>query len=430
MRLNDTGDVVKTVAMFILLIIAGSLLYTDVNAEEDQKPLYLFRSARASALGNAYEAIADDIYAVHYNPAGLTNIGETIFQLMAVRGRFTSDVVEEASTMQDFVNETIVPLTDSNNPLMDPTLSAQREALVTRAEEILKRRIGFGLDLPAFGLVLPMADRKLALGVSFIPMTQTNTSFRIVKRGLPWPDPVMEMFDNQVIYRVAFQGSLATAVSYNHDLNASFLKSIKIGAGLRLIRRSIFTDEDNPFMIADVLNPDEFKKNYFNVGDEGFSGYARDNFETSTGYSVDLGSLLTLMDGLNLGLTFRNLVSGISDQSFPPNFTMAVAAKPFSLLNVDNNLLDLTLAASWDDPNGDDNLGGFALDQYTDHIHLGAEVRLLPGQLVEVALRAGNNQGFPTVGTGLRIFKFLNLDVAWYGDLEADWLVGSMEVSF
>jgi len=24
----------------------------------------------------------------------------------------------------------------------------------------------------------------------------------------------------------------------------------------------------------------------------------------------------------------------------------------------------------------------------------------------------------------------LNLDVAWYGDLEADWLVGSMEVSF
>ena len=430
MRLNYTGDVVKTVAMFILFIIAGSLLYTDVNAEEDQKPLYLFRSARASALGNAYEAIADDIYAVHYNPAGLTNIGETIFQLMAVRGRFTSDVVEEASTMQDFVNETIVPLTDSNNPLMDPTLSAQREALVTRAEEILKRRIGFGLDLPAFGLVLPMADRKLALGVSFIPMTQTNTSFRIVKRGLPWPDPVMEMFDNQVIYRVAFQGSLATAVSYNHDLNASFLKSIKIGAGLRLIRRSIFTDEDNPFMIADVLNPDEFKKNYFNVGDEGFSGYARDNFETSTGYSVDLGSLLTPMDGLNLGLTFRNLVSGISDQSFPPNFTMAVAAKPFSLLNVDNNLLDLTLAASWDDPNGDDNLGGFALDQYTDHIHLGAEVRLLPGQLVEVALRAGNNQGFPTVGIGLRIFKFLNLDVAWYGDLEADWLVGSMEVSF
>ena len=109
---------------------------------------------------------------------------------------------------------------------------------------------------------------------------------------------------------------------------------------------------------------------------------------------------------------------------------MAVAAKPFSLLNINNSLLDLTLAASWDDPNGDDNLGDFALDQYTDHIHLGAEVRLLPGQLVEVALRAGNNQGFPTVGTGIRILKLLNLDVAWYGDLEADWLIGSMEVSF
>ena len=430
MKLNYTDDVVKTVTTFTLLIIAVSFLCTDVAAEEDQKPLYLFRSTRVSALGNAYEAIADDIYAIHYNPAGLTNIGKTVFQLMAVRGRFTSDVVEEASTMPDFFNETIVPLTDSNNPLMDPTLSAQREALVTRAEEILKRRIGLGLDLPAFGLVLPMANKKLALGISFIPMTQTNTSFRIVERGLPWPDPVMEMFDNQVIYRAAFQGSLTTAVSYNHDLNASFLKSVKIGAGLRLIRRSIFTDEDNPFMIADVLNPDEFKKNYFNLGDEGFSSYARDNLETSTGYSVDLGSLLTLMDGLNLGLAFRNLMSGLSDQSFPANLTIAVAAKPFSLLDINNSLLDLTLAASWDDPNGDDNLGDFALDQYTDHIHLGAEVRLLPGQLVEVALRAGNNQGFPTVGTGIRILKLLNLDVAWYGNLEADWLIGSMEVSF
>ena len=430
MKLSYTNNIVKKITTFTLLIIAVSFLHTDVVAEEGQKPLYLFRSARVSALGNAYEAIADDIYAIHYNPAGLTNIGGTVFQLMAARGRFTSDVVEEASTMPDFVNETITPLTNSNNPLMDPTLSAQREALVTRAEEILKRRIGFGLDLPAFGLVLPIANKKLALGISFIPMTQTNTSFRIVERGLPWPDPVMEMFDNQVIYRVALQGSLATAISYNHDLNTSFLKSVKVGAGLRLIRRSIFTDEDNPFMIADVLNPAEFKKNYFNVGDEGFSSYARDNFESSTGYSGDSGSLLTPMTGLNLGLACRNLISGISDQSFPTNVTVAIAAKPFKLLNVNNSLLDLTLAASWDAPNGDDTLGGFALDQYTAHIHLGIEARLLPGQLVEVALRAGNNQGFPTVGTGIRIFKLLNLDVAWYGDLEADWLIGSMEVSF
>ena len=136
------------------------------------------------------------------------------------------------------------------------------------------------------------------------------------------------------------------------------------------------------------------------------------------------------MTGLNLGLPCRNLISGISDQSFPTNVTVAIAAKPFKLLNVNNSLLDLTFAASWDDPDGDDNLGGFALDQYTDHIHLGVEARLLPGQLVEVALRAGTNQGFPTVGTGIRIFKLLNLDVAWYGDLEADWLIGSMEVSF
>ena len=47
MKLNYTGDGVKTVTTFTLLIIAVSLC-TGVAAEEDQKPLYLFRSTRVS----------------------------------------------------------------------------------------------------------------------------------------------------------------------------------------------------------------------------------------------------------------------------------------------------------------------------------------------------------------------------------------------
>ena len=90
----------------------------------------------------------------------------------------------------------------------------------------------------------------------------------------------------------------------------------------------------------------------------------------------------------------------------------------------------MTVAASVDDPTGDDRLGKFELDSLADHIHLGIEAILWPKGLFSLGLRAGDNQGFATYGATLRLFKFLNFDVARYGDLETDWWVGSMEITF
>ena len=90
----------------------------------------------------------------------------------------------------------------------------------------------------------------------------------------------------------------------------------------------------------------------------------------------------------------------------------------------------MTLAATYDDPNGDDALGGYALDQLSDNLHLGAEVRLLPDQFIEAGLRVGNNQGFLTMGGDLRLLKFIHLEIARYSNLQSDWWIGAASLDF
>lgn len=410
----------------------------------DEEPLFLFRGARPLGLGDAYEAIADDIYALHYNPAGLAQLDERIFQFLVIRGRLTDDLFDEASTFREFMDDTINPLTKSDHPLTDAELSAERKALVERVENILGKRLGLDLGLPSFGLAEPFTIGGYKASLALSLYTQSVANVRIVEQGLPWADKVIGMLDNPVIYQVELQGTLATALAVQIPINSPWLKTANVGAGLRFIRRGIFTDDEEPFVIADVLDPDEFKKNYFNLEEDNFIEYALDNLNTKMrGYSFDVGTLLTPLDGLRVGLVWRNLASNIKvertnsagetikvNRHFPRNFTVAVAAKPFELLGAKNPLLDVTVAASWDNPNGDDRLGEFELDTFTDHIHLGAEAIFWPKGWLSLGVRIGDNQGFATYGARLRLLKFLNLDVARYGNLEADWWVSSLEISF
>jgi len=428
------------------LMVFGLLLIIvpHTTAQEDDEPLFLFRGARPLGLGNAYEAIADDINALHYNPAGLAQIDETIFQFLVVRARVTTDLVDELDTIGELFNDTINPLTKSDNPLTDPNLSKEREELVKRAEKILTERLGADIGLPSLGLIIPLKNDKYRVTLGATLYTQLLSNVKIVERGLPWRDKVIEMLDNHVVYRVTGQVALGTALAVQIPVDQPFLKSANVGVGLRWMRRGTFSDEDNPFEIVDILDPDEFEKNYFDLEPgESFSEFARDNLDFASGYSLDLGTLLTPVDGLRVGLVWRNIVNNIRvetttpagvknefDRDFPSNFVVSVAAKPLELLGETNGTFDLTVAASLDDPNGDDRLGKFELDSLADHIHLGIEAILWPKGLFSLGLRAGDNQGFATYGATLRLFKFLNFDVARYGDLETDWWVGSMEITF
>ena len=230
--------------------------------------------------------------------------------------------------------------------MTDPNLKEERERLVERAENILAEELGLDLGLPTFDLIEPLTigGYKAAVGLSLY--TQAVADVRIVEAGLPWNDEVMEMLDNPVLYRVAAQVSLATALSVEIPVNQSFLKAANLGLGVRLIRRGTFTDIDDPFTIVDILDTDEFKERYFNLGEgDDFGEFARDNLDSKSGYSVDLGTLLFPIDGLRVGIAWRNAFSNMTvgyqdaagnevkdDREFPDNFVVAVAAKPLELL--------------------------------------------------------------------------------------------------
>lgn len=425
-----------------VIMFAGAYV---ASAQADQEPLFLFRGARPLGLANAYEAIADDISAIQYNPAGLAQVDETIFQLLIIRGRATEDFIAEAKTIDQFISDTIEPLVNSADPLTDtdPQIVAARQRLVDRAEQILVETHGLDLALPSIGLIKPLtiADHKAAVAISFYNHIFANA--RIVETGLAWADPVMQMLDNPILYRVTAQSALATALSVEIPVGQSYLKAANLGVGVRLIRRGTFTDVNNPFAIEDILDTDQFKQNYFDLqDDDSFAALVRKNIDLKTGYSADLGTLFFPVDGLRVGLALRNVLSNINveysvgenliteDRRFPPNLVVSVAAQPLTLLAKPSELLDLTVAASLDKPNGDDRLGDLKLNSYRDSIHLGAEIILTPKRWLSLAVRTGNNQGFLTFGTTLRLFRFIDFNFGRYGNLEADWWFASTEISF
>ena len=432
----------KITEKFSYLIIIAMVLCSISRGwgqEDDvQVPLLLFRGARPMGMGNAFEAVADDINALHYNPAGIAQTDEKFFEILAVRLRATTDLVKELDTINDFFNKTINPIIKSDDPLTDPNLKEEREELVLQFDEIIQEQLGLIMDLPSIGLVVPFHVGGYKVAVGSMLYTQNLTSARVLRQGLPWEDPVKELLDNPVVYNVAFQWAftLAGAVEIPVDL-APMLNKVYAGISFRYLDRRVFADVDDPFKVEDMLNPDRFKREYFGIeeGDD-FIEAAFENFEARRGYTVDLGMILSPIEGINVGLSLRNFTGGLSiedtdeTRSFPRNTTFAVAAKPFKLLNIENPRLDLTLAGAWNDPNGDDRLGEFENDSFTDNTHLGAEVVLLPKNWISLALRAGNNQGFPTFGASLKLAKVLNLDVLRYGDLEGDWYVASLGITF
>ena len=418
-------------------------------AQTDEEPLFLFRGARPLGLGNAYEAIADDMYAIHYNPAGLAQVDEHIFQFLIIQGRATTGLIGETTAFDEFMNDTIDPLVNSENPLTDtdPDLVAARERLVERAEQILVETYGLDIGLPSLGLIKPLtlADHKVAVAISFYNHVIANA--RIAEAGLSWADPVMVMLDNPILYRAAAQSTLATALSVEIPVAHPYLKAANVGLGFRLMRRLTVTNVNNPFTIEDILDPDQFERDYLDLenyldleDDDGLEEILQKNLKT--GYSADLGSLFFPVDGLRVGLVWRNILSNINveysvaenliteNRGFPSNLVVSVAAQPLTFLAQPMEWLDLTIAASLDNPNGDDRLGDLKLNSYRDYIHLGAEIILAPSRWVSLALRTGNNQGFITYGATLRLFGFLDVNAGRYGNLEADWWFGSTEISF
>ncbi|MBF74422.1 hypothetical protein CMK20_09555, partial [Candidatus Poribacteria bacterium] len=291
----------QKLAAFLRLMVLGFSIFflclpSPVSA--DETPLFLYRGLRPASLGNAYEAIANDLSAIHYNPAGLTQINKISFQLLPIRGGITQDIFDQALSMEAFLDDVVSPLTNSANPLFDPTVVSARSKLVEEVGNLSSKHLGVNIDFLGFGLSVPMVDKQMALGLSLY--FQTLTEFRLAKKGVPWPDPILQMLDDEVIYRSVGQGALATSLAYRVDLNQPFLKSVHFGTTARLIGRGEFSDVDDPFTISDLLNPKQFTEEYFDLGpNQSVADFIQENIDRKFGYSIDFGTIVIPFDGLN-----------------------------------------------------------------------------------------------------------------------------------
>ncbi len=425
-----------TVVGLILMLCVNGLAFA--QTESSDVPLLMFRGVRPMALGNAFEAIADDTNALYYNPAGIAQSEETLVEVLFARPRITLDLAGERSEFYDLI-DAINTLADSGEPLEDPDPAVRdaRDSIVDDLERLIQEELALIADLPSLSMLFPIAEiRSVKLSLGFAAYTQLNTFVDVSERGLAWSDPVKAILDDTVIYRVMAQWSLAGTISAEVPLSLPFLSKAYGGFTIRRINRRSFSNEDNPFTMEDVLgDPDAFAEDYFNIeeGDD-FVDFVRDNFESQKGYSTDFGLMVVPVEGLQLGFTIRNLASNLTsedtdeEQSFPRNTVLAVAAKPLNLLHMQNSMLDLTVAASIDDPNGDEGLNQFSSNNL-DKLHFGVEAVLWPNAPLSLAGRIGSNQGFPTFGAGLQLGP-LDLQFARYGDLQADWYVGSLGLTF
>lgn len=419
-----------------LVLLAFCALNVTAQAQNEEAPLLMFRSVRAMSLGNAFEAIADDANALHYNPAGIAQNDSTLVDLLLFRPRFTYDLANERGELSDLV-EAINDLSHSDNPLKDPEVRDARDTAIDAIERLMDEDLGAIGDLPSLNLTFPLTkigETRLSLGLG--AYTQYSVYADVIPHGLAWSDPVKAVLDDEVVYRAIAQWSLAAAISAEVPLSLPFLSRVYGGLSLRRINRQILSDEDDPFTVEDVLrDPEGFTETYFGYEDgDSVWDFIDKNFEEQKGYGTDLGLLVVPIDGLQIGLSIRNLTGKLTaqdtDEEFDlkTNVSLSAAAKPFELLNMDNSMLDLTVAVSLDNPDADDGLSQFT-NNSLDKFHLGIEAALWPDAPLSLAGRIGSNQGFAAFGLGVR-FGPLELQAARYGDLQSDWYVGSLGLTF
>jgi len=214
-----------------------------------------------------------------------------------------------------------------------------------------------------------------------------------------------------------------------------FLDRARCGLSYRVISRRY---KDDRFAIIDMLDPDAFRAEHFDTSTiEGGTidsisdvrEFLNQNTTKDTGFGVDVGFQVDHTDYLTTALVLRNLASKLGDEKFPATRTIAVAGRPLQFLKMDNALLDVLVAASLSNGAGDDFLVDFRNRTLADKLHLGVEATLFPRSPVRLTGRLGNNQGFVTAGASLRL-SVLEMGVAYYGDLEADWVAGDVRLVF
>ncbi len=410
--------------------VMASALAMAATADE---PLLPFRSMRAMGLGNAYEAIADDLFSLDYNPAGLANIDGFTLAIVPAQVRISEDLSDELENLQDLLDE----IDELSQQDQDTILASDAiDDVVARVDELRRQKLKMNASLGLVRAALPLPEIAGFRLVGAASMSnQIVTGISLDRAGLPWSSVVLDVLDDEFTLDASLEVfTLQFAAAAEKDLSTPYVERIRVGAGLRMVNRKTKRDS---FTLTDMLDPDKFKDQHFDTTTEDgevdsfgdIQSIIDNNTENETGQGIDVGVQVDHTDYLTTAFVVRSLFSDVGDDTFPTTTTISAAARPLTFLDQENSLVDLTIAAGYSNGAGDDAQDAFLNDSITDNIHLGVEAILFPNSPINVAVRVGDNQGFLSYSAEVRL-AFLRAGFGWYGDLETDYRTAGLSLVF
>ena len=418
-----------------VLLLAASIGSTASAAVGDEDvPLLPYRGLRPMGLGNAFEAIADDLNALDYNPAGLANLHGLTVRIVPAQVRLTDDLAEEISEIEELV-DVIDQVSDEDEAGI--LGSEAIDLLVERVKRIRRENLAANAGILSGQVALPLPSVGGMRLVAAAGLTnQVQAGVRMRQSGLSWGNELLDMLDDEVVLRGSIQVmTLQFALAAEKSVpSLPYVEAVRGGLSWRVVTRNYL---DEVFPVVDLIHSDTFADKHFDttVDDGEISSIAEiqdvidANTEKQTGSSIDVGIQIRHTDWLTSAYVVRSLVSDLGDSAFPTTHTFSAAVRPLRMLDADNALLDLLVAGGVSTASSDDALSEFENDSYTDNIHLGAECTLFPRSPINYTLRVGNNQGYPTVGAEARL-SVIRVGAAYYGDLEEDWWSAGTSLEF
>jgi hypothetical protein len=372
----------KNKLKFSLCLIIVSL-FSLINLFAEENPFFL-RGIRPLGMGGAGIALSDDQNAFFYNPAGVTDRKKKVLTILDLRFGISDDIVK----FYDWFDKN---QKDLNN--FDGIDKDKKEKLLGEiSDKITTYTNRIVISMPNMNYIsAPIYD---------------NTYFGI------------GVFD-KVDMKFKMNAGLLVP---NLELNATV-----DGAGIVLLAHK-FTDKFSAGVNTKFLGRVSIKEDRLSI-------LAIDGWEPvlqpGMGIGADLGMAYKLQDNLKLGLsvsdiggtvikyeevksTSTNVLKPRRDARtdiIEPRLNVGVAYKPLKKWFNTLFVPDVTLAMDFmdlTDAEGDGTIQDFS--EFLVKTHLGTEFAWK-----FLALRAGLNSGYPTVGFGLSLWS-IKVDYAYYTD--------------
>jgi hypothetical protein len=308
-------------------------------------------------MGGAFTAVGKDAEALFYNPAGLYDMG---FQLALI-----NPLIE--------VDQNVTTLAGNAQTAMKKDTETERTAALT---DLISKNMG------------KVIHGKVSL---FPHVAVKNFAVGVVGQGT---------VDGRLHNPLSSQGAVEVNAGYEYGPVAGFsikppLTGLRIGAGAKYISNSWY---EKQITIVDIAAQNiDPTKDMINKSD----------------FSLDVGLLYDLPDtpfisifkprlGLSvLDITDLDFQTGGVGRKIPMRTNLGISINPSIPF-----LADTTLALDYQDIGG-----SYTQDKSTwKRMHMGAEIGVLRRHIL---LRAGINQGYPSIGAALDIW-ILKLAYAYY----------------